>query len=412
MTVPAAREGALFGGSSPQSQPPIGKVSIGKKDDQLSNKTVVTSSFPSSFSTSVGSNRRVGITKPVFDIEGLSPSYLSLSSHINELSNSPACINKPVYTTLGKVQSLLYWQLIENFYGTMKRFGHSDCAVMICISDVRCMELCARQGFPCFDYRHPDPSAHTMEQVATVKLFHIGVALERGAHVFLLDLDVGFLRDPNLLVEGFLDNPLEHVRSQMDVGYSHHKETHEPYTHPRPNFGVFLVKSHIMAVMAFRRAWGNYLKSPKAKKALVATDQNSLAVAMKWARWRWDFNFSYFHLGLDLDTKPRPVVSSKVVLLDKIDAIANKGTHFELGGLEARREFSDTIGVHATCYEAATKLHVLKACNAYWDAAYYDPRRRTLTKPLMYISGPKLRDEVATLGKLCFPPLLTHIKHI
>ena len=76
-----------------------------------------------------------------------------------------------------------------------------------------------------------------------------------------------------------------------------------------------------------------------------------------------------------------------MVLLDKIDDIARRGIHFELGGSAARSELTRAIGVHATCYEGVTKLLALKACGAYWNEKYYDPQRRTLTKPLMYTSG-------------------------
>ena len=143
------------------------------------------------------------------------------------------------------------------------------------------MNLFVTNGFSCFDYHHStafssSTTTSAMEMVATVKLLHVGIALEMGAHIFLIDLDVGFLRDPLLLCNGFFENPLEHVRSQMDVGYSHYKHNNEMYTHPRPNFGVFLVKSHKMAVMAFRRAWQTYLKSTADKKSRVATDQNAL----------------------------------------------------------------------------------------------------------------------------------------
>jgi hypothetical protein len=39
-------------------------------------------------------------------------------------------------------------------------------------------------------------------QVAAVKLKHVGLALQKGVDVLLLDLDVGFLRDPMSLFEG------------------------------------------------------------------------------------------------------------------------------------------------------------------------------------------------------------------
>ena len=124
------------------------------------------------------------------------------------------------------------------------------------------------------------------------------------------------------------------------------------------------------------------------------------AVAMKWARWRWDFNFSYFHLGLDLVTKPRPILPQTMVLLDKIDDIAMRGIHFELGGGLAHTELKDAVGVHATCYEGATKLFALKAVNAFWTKGYHNPSRRTITKPILFVSPAKLRDELASLAYL------------
>jgi hypothetical protein len=45
--------------------------------------------------------------------------------------------------------------------------------------------------------------------VGTVKLLHVGAALKEGINIMLLDLDIGFLRDPMILFEGFLENPLE-----------------------------------------------------------------------------------------------------------------------------------------------------------------------------------------------------------
>jgi len=136
-----------------------------------------------------------------------------------------------------------------------------------------------------------------MEQVAEVKLFHVGKALAAGANIFLLDLDVGFLRDPLLLYQGFLENPLEQVRAQMDMGFSTDKITKTWFTAPRPNFGCFLIKSCPHSVKAFERAWKEYQKSKVDERTKVAIDQNAMVNALKWARWRWDFNFSYFHVS-------------------------------------------------------------------------------------------------------------------
>jgi hypothetical protein len=83
--------------------------------------------------------------------------------------------------------------------------------------DANCVKLCEAYGFDCYDYRHPGAStldstvggtptdlqmsvgAHVMEQVSTVKLYYLSKLLARGVNVLLLDLDVGFLRDPALL---------------------------------------------------------------------------------------------------------------------------------------------------------------------------------------------------------------------
>ena len=64
------------------------------------------------------------------------------------------------------------------------------------------MSLCKENNFPCFNYMHPDPNTHVMEQVAELKLNYVGKALEAGVSIMLLDLDVGFIRDPLLLYDG------------------------------------------------------------------------------------------------------------------------------------------------------------------------------------------------------------------
>ena len=172
------------------------------------------------------------------------------------------------------------------------------------------------------------------------------------------------------------------------------------YTHPRPNFGLFLIKSHPIAVKAYQRAWWQYQKSPDYARRRVATDQNCVAVAMKWAKWRWNFNFSYFHLGYYLDTHPRPILDLNVLLLDKMEEVLPGGIRFELGGLAARLELRDAVAVHGTCYEGSTKLLVLKATNAHWNSKYYNPAQKTLTKPLMLVSQVALRSELAALTYL------------
>ena len=329
-----------------------------------------------------------------------------LVGYMTALAAQPACARKPIFTTMAKVQDDLYWSLIENFFYTMYNFGDLDCAVMICVSDPSCVRRCNESGFPCFDYRHPTPELHVMQQVAEIKLLHVGQALAAGANVMLLDLDVGFLRDPALLFQGFLENPLEQMRAQMDLGFVTDKPSNTAMTTPRPNFGLFLVKAHPYSVKAFARAWRDYQKAPQRKLNLVATDQNAIVNAMKWARWRWDYNFSYFHLGFMLDTYPRPIYKNlQVFLLDKValgklDHDPN-GIRFELGGVAAQEVLGEAVAVHATCHEGSTKLHALRASNAFWHmGGYYDQQRRTLTKPLMALSRRALREELRSLAFL------------
>jgi hypothetical protein len=77
------------------------------------------------------------------------------------------------------------------------------------------MKKCQDADFPCFNYIYESPTAPTFEQVhasllsclilpqvAAIKLKHTALALDKGVTVMLLDLDVGFLRDPMVLLEG------------------------------------------------------------------------------------------------------------------------------------------------------------------------------------------------------------------
>lgn len=87
---------------------------------------------------------------------------------------------------------------------------------MVCVSDRKCMELCSDSFFPCYDFQYENKEAHTFEQVAAVKIRHVGFALKKGVNVMLLDLDVGFLRNPMILYEGFLENPNIQVNRKFD----------------------------------------------------------------------------------------------------------------------------------------------------------------------------------------------------
>ena len=84
---------------------------------------------------------------------------------------------------------------------------------------MHCMDMCQSNGFECYGY-YPTTNTNTnsksnpgspippiavvpvMEQVATVKLHYMSQLLMNGVNVMLMDLDVGFLRDPMGLVDG------------------------------------------------------------------------------------------------------------------------------------------------------------------------------------------------------------------
>ena len=129
----------------------------------------------------------------------------SLEDVLYLLHQHPSCIAKPIFVSMAQVGTELYWQMIENFVYTMVKFNLSDCAIMICVTDQNCMDMCKVSKFPCLYYGHdlyhpgkPLPSA--LEQIASLKLFILPRALEKGVTMVMLDLDVGFLENPMILL--------------------------------------------------------------------------------------------------------------------------------------------------------------------------------------------------------------------
>lgn len=62
------------------------------------------------------------------------PATMQLDEYMALLSKQPQCLNKPIFITMARVQSNLYWQLIEGFFHSMFAFGHLPCAVMVCVT--------------------------------------------------------------------------------------------------------------------------------------------------------------------------------------------------------------------------------------------------------------------------------------
>ena len=105
----------------------------------------------------------------------------SLEEAMVYVKSQPVCKNMPIFLTMATVGDDLYWQLIENFVFSMVKFEISDCSLVICVSDAKCMNLCRENSFPCFDYQSEKvPLPSVMEQIGEVKLFHIPKAMAKG----------------------------------------------------------------------------------------------------------------------------------------------------------------------------------------------------------------------------------------
>lgn len=244
---------------------------------------------------------------------------------------------------------------------------------MICISDEACVQRCKDNGFPCYDYQHDNATDPIFLQIGKLKLYYVGEAIASGVDVMLLDLDVSFLRDPLELMVDFLNNDTEHIRCQMDLVFSMDRDEQGElywFSHPGPNFGLFLAKSSQITKKVFKEAWAKYQKVPFKKQNRVATDQNVMSGALSAGQWRMNKQFvSYFYIGTESDDNKRARVRREFLtpLLDKIEYYSPDHIRFELGATAAREELKSAIAVHATCYEGSTKLLALKAVNAFWD---------------------------------------------
>jgi hypothetical protein len=105
----------------------------------------------------------------------------TLADVMTYIDSQPVCSNLPIFLTMATVGDDLYWQLIENFVYTMVKFEISDCSLVICVSDEKCMRLCEENRFPCYDYQsNKTPLPSIMEQIGEVKLRHIPMAMAKG----------------------------------------------------------------------------------------------------------------------------------------------------------------------------------------------------------------------------------------
>lgn len=144
----------------------------------------------------VGSPRELGKANavlerhPLYHNNAFDKHEHSLEDVMYFVKNSPTCQQQPIYLTMATVKDDLYWQLIENFVYTLVKFEVSDCSLVICVSDLRCMQMCDAAKFPCFNYVSDEtPLPSVMEQIAQVKLLHVPKALTRGVSNFSLSIN-------------------------------------------------------------------------------------------------------------------------------------------------------------------------------------------------------------------------------
>ena len=321
--------------------------------------------------------------------ETLSSGVLPLDEVMVSLQREPVCFQKPIFLSMATVGDDLYWQLIENFVYTMVKFNLSSCSIVICVSDPNCMKMCRAALFPCYNYQErllPLPSV--MEQIAKVKLLYVPMALSKGVDVFMLDLDVGFLGDPKIMVGAFVGTPIVDILVQEDYIFIMNRTRagwKQWFTEPLPNIGLFLCRGNNRTAKVFDIAWAKYLRmSSPIEKAQPGKDQNHVLDAMRIGRGTFALKYAYFS-------------NYTAPLLDKL--VLHHGTVMELGGelMESFLLRHHSLAVHTTCYEKSTKVMGLKAANAFWNPRYYDPLTPTLTKQLIFLDEHQLLEEVRAL---------------
>lgn len=201
---------------------------------------------------------------PLHKLQGSAKLAHNLEETMSLLYNSSSCRNKPLFLSMATVGDDLYWQLIENFVYTMVKFDTIHCSLVICVSDAKCMKMCKENNFPCYSFQSSTkPLPSVMEQIGEVKLYHVPKALAKGVDVFMLDLDVGFLYDPMLMVDAFYATPKIDIFVQEDMIFIMNRSKagwKTWYTEPLPNIGLFLCRGNEKTVRMFSIAWMKYNK--------------------------------------------------------------------------------------------------------------------------------------------------------
>jgi hypothetical protein len=123
--------------------------------------------------------RRTLRAHPLIDIMSRNPQS-QVEDVLVEMQKYEKCKDKPLVITMAKIGTPLYWQLVENFIYSMDKFDIVECALMVCIADPHCMQLCDQSGFPCYQYDDHSGDISTFQKIANLKLYALPLASAKG----------------------------------------------------------------------------------------------------------------------------------------------------------------------------------------------------------------------------------------
>lgn len=199
-----------------------------------------------------------------------------------------------------------------------------------------------------------------MEKIAMLKLRFIPRALLRGVDMFMLDLDVGFLADPHMILQAFEETPIVDIFVQEDYLFIMNRSVvgwKQWFTEPLPNIGAFLCRGNNRTHRVFEIALEKYLEmDDPVEKSNPGKDQNHVLEAMRIGRGTFGLKYAY----LSNNTAP---------LLDKV--ILHNSHFYELGGEVVQQLWFErqSMLIHTTCYEKSTKVcsdGITMLCSVLW----------------------------------------------
>lgn len=175
MATPAAGPSLL-----PLRLSPLEAIFTTPSSIKVTQETVFSSSYSSAeTNTSLAATRKALQAHPLLSILASSP-HAGIDDVLVEMQRFDKCTNKPLVITMAKIGTPLYWQLVENFVFSMAKFDLVECALMVCIADQHCMDLCAEAAFPCFLYDDHSGDVSAFQKIAHLKLHALPLASARG----------------------------------------------------------------------------------------------------------------------------------------------------------------------------------------------------------------------------------------